>query len=73
MRNSSIVPIIRQLWLQMVRAGQRVKKGEELGVVVNLFGDTLQTVVAPYDGIANNSRTSNAVNSGDTLLSVIDV
>jgi hypothetical protein len=61
------------LWRQKVRAGQRVKKGEELGEVVNLFGDTLQTVVAPYDGVANNSRTSMVVSSGDTLLSVLDI
>ena len=60
-------------WRQKVRAGQRVKKGEELGEVVNLFGDTLQTVVAPYDGVANNSRTSMVVNSGDTLLSVLNI
>ena len=56
-----------------MRAGQRIKRGEELGEVVNLFGDTLQTVVAPYDGVANNSRTSMVVNSGDTLLSVLDI
>ena len=61
------------LWRQKVRAGQRVKKGEELGEIVNLFGDTLQTVVAPYNGVANNSRTSMVVNSGDTLLSVLNI
>ena len=61
------------IWRQMVEAGQRVKEGELLGEVVDLFGETLQKVVAPFDGIANNSRTSHVVNTGDTLLSVIKV
>ena len=44
-----------------------------LGEVVNLFGETLQTVRAPFDGIANSSRTSYVANTGDTLLWVINV
>jgi len=61
------------LWLQKVNAGEAVKKGQVLGEVVNLFGETLQTVEAPFDGVANNSRTSNVANSGDTLLWVIKI
>ena len=61
------------LWLQRVAAGERVEKGQVLGEVVDLFGDTLQTVEAPFDGVANNSRTSHVANSGDTLLYVVKV
>jgi hypothetical protein len=61
------------LWLQRVNAGEVVKKGQVLGEVVNLFGETLQTVKAPFDGVANNSRTSNIANSGDTLLWMIKI
>lgn len=61
------------IWRQGVRAGQKVKKGMVLGEVVNLFGETLQTVRAPFDGVANNLRTSCVANTGDTLLSVIEV
>jgi predicted deacylase len=61
------------LWLQEVGAGERVKKGDVLGRIVDLFGDTLQVVKAPFDGVANNSRTSNVANSGDTLIYVISV
>lgn len=61
------------IWRQKVEAGQRVKEGEVLGEVVDLFGETLQTVKSPFDGVANNSRTSHVVNTGDTLLSVVKV
>ena len=61
------------LWLQQVEAGERVKKGQVLGTVVDLFGETLQTLEAPFDGIANNSRTSVVANSGDTLIYVVRV
>ncbi|MCW3979216.1 MAG: succinylglutamate desuccinylase/aspartoacylase family protein, partial [Candidatus Bathyarchaeota archaeon] len=61
------------IWRQKVEAGQRVKEGEVLGEVVDLFGETLQVVKSPFSGVANNSRTSHVVNTGDTLLSVIKV
>lgn len=61
------------LWLQKVVAGEQVKKGQVLGEVVDLFGDTLQTVKSPFDGVANNSRTSNVANSGDTLIYVVKI
>lgn len=61
------------IWWQKVKAGQRVEKDMVLGEVVSLFGDILQTVRAPFDGIANNTRTSPVANTGDTLLWVIKV
>lgn len=61
------------IWRQKVEAGQRVKEGEVLGEVVDLFGETIQVVKSPFGGVANNSRTSHVVNTGDTLLSVIKV
>ena len=54
-------------------AGERVKEGQVIGEVVNLFGDTLQMVTAPYDGVANSSRTSMVANEGDTLINVVKV
>jgi len=61
------------IWRQRVEAGQRVKEGDVLREVVDLFGETLQTLVAPFDGVANNSRTSHMANTGDTLISVVKV
>ncbi|MCW4036943.1 MAG: succinylglutamate desuccinylase/aspartoacylase family protein [Candidatus Bathyarchaeota archaeon] len=59
------------IWRQMVAAGQKVSEGQILGEIVNLFGETLQTVKAPFDGVANNSRTSRVANTGDTLIYVV--
>jgi predicted deacylase len=59
------------LWLQKVPAGRKVSKGEELGRIVDLFGDTLQVVKAPFAGVVNNSRTSTVAYTGDTLLYVV--
>ena len=61
------------IWRQKVEAGQRVKEGDVLGEVVDLFGETLQTLVAPFDGVANNSRASHMANTGDTLIYVVKV
>ncbi len=61
------------LGIQKADAGERVKARQILGEVVDLFGDTLQTVTAPFDGVANNSRTSAVANSGDTLIYVIRI
>jgi uncharacterized protein len=56
------------VWRRNVDAGQRVKKGENLGIVSNLLGETLQTVVAPHDGVVSFLRVHYSVSSGDTLL-----
>jgi len=59
------------IWRKRVEAGQRVKKGEVLGEVANLFGEPLQTVMAPFDGVANVIKTYYEVNAGDTLLYLV--
>jgi predicted deacylase len=59
------------IWRKWVKAGQRVKKGTVLGEIANLFGETLQTVTAPFDGVANVIKTYYEVNTGDTLLYLV--
>ncbi len=61
------------IWRKQVEAGQRVKKGAVLGEVANLFGEPLQTVTAPFDGVANVIKTYYEVNAGDTLLYLVKV
>jgi predicted deacylase len=61
------------LWIQKAAAGERVMEGQVLGEVVDLFGDPLQTVTAPFDGVTNNSRTSAVANSGDALIYVYKI
>lgn len=61
------------IWRKRVEAGQRVMKGTVLGEIANLFGETLQTVTAPFDGVANVIKTYYEVNTGDTLLYLVKV
>ena len=56
------------VWRRNAEAGQRVKKGENVGTVCNLIGETIQTAIAPYDGVVSFLRVHYSVNSGDTLL-----
>lgn len=56
------------VWRRNVEAGQRVKKGDNLGIVCNLLGETIQRAVAPYDGVVSFLRVHYSVNSGDSLL-----
>ena len=43
----------------------RVKKGEILATICDLFGDVVEEVNAPYDGIIVSQRTFPTVNAGD--------
>jgi hypothetical protein len=38
------------MWYSRVAAGDLIEKGQEIGTVGDLFGDTLETVVAPVNG-----------------------
>lgn len=44
---------------------ERVKKGEVLGIVTNIFGDTVDELLAPYDGIVVGSWTPPVIQPRD--------
>ena len=56
------------VWRRRVEAGQRVKKGDNMGTVCNLLGEPIQTAIAPHNGVVSFLRVHYSVNSGDTLL-----
>jgi predicted deacylase len=60
-------------WRRLVEPGQRVKKGEKVGSVCNLIGETIQEVHAPFDGAVTFLRVHFSVNAGDTLLWVAEI
>lgn len=41
----------RGMWYPRVAAGDRVKKGQEMGTVGDLFGDTLEKIISPVNGV----------------------
>jgi uncharacterized protein len=51
-----------------VRAGEVVSQGATLGTVKNLFGDVLEDVIAPEDGVVLFLTSSPAVNADGLLL-----
>jgi hypothetical protein len=61
------------LWIQKINAGMQVKKGDNLGEIVNLVGETLEILEAPCLGVICSSRTSVAVNQGDVLVQIAQV
>lgn len=57
-------------WYPAVRAGDRVRAGQALGELRDYFGDPLERVTAPRDGVALYRVTSLAVDPGDSLVGI---
>jgi len=56
------------LWYPYVKHGQRVKKGELLGVLKNVEGDELQRVEAKFDATVLYYTLSLGVRKKDALI-----
>jgi predicted deacylase len=39
------------MWYSKVAAGDRVKKGKPIGTVGDFFGDTLEKIISPVNGV----------------------
>jgi uncharacterized protein len=57
-------------WYPAVAVNDRVKAGQNLGVIKDYEGHVLQTAISPADGIVLFIVTSLAINRGDPLLAV---
>jgi predicted deacylase len=55
-------------WVAHRRTGDRVRTGEVLGEIRDLYGDSLQTISAPEDGVILFLTTSAAVKENGLLL-----
>lgn len=55
-------------WESAVAVGASVRSGERLGVIKDLFGDVVEEVVSPQDGVVLWQTTSPAVGSPGLLL-----
>jgi hypothetical protein len=40
------------MWYPQVAAGDVVKKGKEIGTIGDLFGDVLEKIISPVNGVA---------------------
>jgi len=56
-------------FISNVRAGDMVEEGQVLGVIKDLFGETLEEIVAPTDGVVH-MVTSPAIWEGDVVYEI---
>lgn len=56
-------------FISKVRAGDLVEEGEVLGVIKDLFGETLQEIIVPTDGVIH-MVTSPAIWEGDVVYEI---
>jgi hypothetical protein len=56
------------IWRKNIEAGQRVEKGDVIGLISDLTGQARQTIKAPFKGVVSFLRIHYSVNEGDTLL-----
>lgn len=56
-------------FISNVRAGDMISKGDKMGVIKDLFGEVLEEIIAPTDGIID-SIISPAVFEGDFLIGI---
>gem|GEM_PF-6705949 len=65
------VPVAHsELWFPKVVAGQFIKKGAILGELKGYFGNTLETVSAPYAGCALYGLNGPAVKKGQSVMTI---
>ena len=51
-----------------IRIGDEIKKGQEIAEVGDVFGDVVEKIVSPADGIARIIWTHKVVNTGDPIV-----
>jgi predicted deacylase len=59
------------IWHSFVELGQRVKAGDEVGNLTDLFGNVLETYRAPEDAVVSFLRIFYSVNCGESLIGLV--
>lgn len=70
---SGLVPVKAKrggIFIPKVNSGIALSKGQILGEIINVFGDTVETVTSPMDGVIILISVPPSVNTGDTLLAM---
>jgi uncharacterized protein len=55
------------LYFPMRKAGETVRKGDRLGVITDLYGETLTTIIAPVDGLITFTLATPPVSKGESI------
>lgn len=51
-----------------IEIGEEIRAGQEIAEIANVFGDVVERVVAPRDGIARLIWAAKAINTGDPVV-----
>lgn len=52
-------------WTQTAKIYDQLKEGQEIGNIVDLYGEVVEVVRAPFDGIVSAERTFPAIHAGE--------
>ncbi len=58
-------------WMCTTHAGYQVHAGDEVGSILNLLGEEIESIKAPFDGTVLYRTTSCAVKEGGILMSLV--
>lgn len=58
------------LYFTSKKAGDVVRKGEQLGTITNLFGDPLATITAPVGGLIMYTLATPPVSKGESIATI---
>jgi hypothetical protein len=58
-------------WIGDIRSGDKVKEGQQVGVILDLFGNQTDQITAPFDATVLYRTTSSAVKEGGILTSLV--
>jgi predicted deacylase len=59
------------LFYPMVEIGDKVKKNQKIGEIWNVWGNVIETLTSPTDGIVRKMFNNHATNSGDVLIQIM--
>jgi hypothetical protein len=58
------------MWYPSVQGGQQVREGQNIGRIGNLYGDTLDEITAPHDGVVIFSTSAPAMPRDGLIIAV---
>ena len=59
------------LFYPMIDIGDRVTKNQKIGEIWDVWGNVVETLTSPTDGIVRKMFTNHATNSGDVLIQIM--
>jgi len=58
-------------WIGDIRSGDKVQEGQQVGVILDLYGNQTDQITAPFDATVLYRTTSSAVKEGGILASLV--